>query len=85
MRNTLKHWRILDYGNVPEDTSRMIEYTCMNCDEDSLLPVVGSVMAQMGQGLVFDIGGHAIPAVIQCRHCRKRYSTQTSQQIEAIA
>jgi hypothetical protein len=26
-------------------------------------------MAQLEQGVVFDIGRHALPAVIQCRKC----------------
>jgi hypothetical protein len=63
-------WKIIDRGKVPK-IARQIDLHCCECGHDALIPVVGLAMAQVGQGIVFDIGGHAIPPVIQCRKCRR--------------
>ncbi len=67
------NWRVIDRGGVPEHGSNMVDYTCLNCGVESRLPVLGAAIAQVGQGLVFDTGSFAMPAVIQCRHCRRKY------------
>lgn len=68
----MRRWKILDRGNVPNRAS-MIEYTCPGCDRDAELPVKGMALAQFGGGVVFDVGRHAMPAQIQCPHCRRQY------------
>lgn len=72
MTKKVKAWRILDYGDVPTTTVPSIEFTCLNCMHDSLLPVVGRPIAQLEQGLVFDPGPRAMPRIIQCRFCRAK-------------
>ncbi|WP_316411306.1 hypothetical protein [Mesoterricola sediminis] len=49
--------------------------TCLGCGAEAELPVVGLAIAQIHQGLVFDIGPHAVPKRIQCRRCRRFYET----------
>lgn len=67
-------WKILERGEVPLVGVSTIDYTCPNCEMDARLPVKGLPMAQMcGGGIVFDTGPHAMPAIIQCPYCRKRY------------
>lgn len=74
MGAALKSWRIMDYGEVPSPPSpvQVVEFTCLNCMNDSLLPVVGRALAQCEQGIVFDTGHHAMPRLVQCRHCRRK-------------
>jgi hypothetical protein len=72
----MRNWKVLDFGPMtadPEINHNTIEFTCMNCMKDALLPVIGVVIAQLESGLVFDnLGRHAVPKQIQCPHCRKR-------------
>lgn len=76
-------WRILDRGDVPERAA-VIAYTCTGCDRDADLPVMGLALAQIsGGGIVFDIGPHAMPALIQCPHCRRRY--ELAEKSESVA
>jgi hypothetical protein len=49
----------------------------MNCGHEAELPIMGLAMAQIDTGIVFDIGKHAMPRIIQCRKCRKRYGDST--------
>jgi hypothetical protein len=65
-------WKIIDRGKVPA-LSRTIEFTCTTCGHDAQLPILGLAMAQIEMGIVFDIGIHAMPRLIQCRKCRKQY------------
>ena len=67
-------WKIIDRGNVPRSAARMISFHCCNCGHDAELPVVGLPMAQVGQGIVFDLGRHEAPAIVQCRKCRKVFA-----------
>lgn len=67
-------WKIIDRGKVPE-IARKVSFHCCNCEHDAELPVSGLAVAQIGQGLVFDIGGYAVPLIIQCRKCRRTYET----------
>ena len=63
----VKTWKILDAGGVTKwDTSIELECRCGNA---ARLPVVGRPIAQVGIGLIFDPGTHAIPKTIQCRTC----------------
>jgi hypothetical protein len=66
-------WRVLDYGAVPAPpaTTGSIDFTCTHCGLELKLPVVGRVIAQIGDGLVWDLGPRAMPKVIQCRNCRR--------------
>jgi predicted RNA-binding Zn-ribbon protein involved in translation (DUF1610 family) len=63
-------WNVIDRGEVPEG-ARQVFYTCAGCGRDALLPVVGLVIAQIGSGLVFDVGPCATPKIIKCRKCRR--------------
>jgi hypothetical protein len=65
-------WKILDRGRVPVICSH-VEYMCLGCGREAELPVLGLPMAQIGQGIVFDIGDHAMPKRIECRKCRRRF------------
>ena len=67
----MRTWKIIDRGSVPEQ-ARKAELTCLACGIVATIPVVGIVMAQVGHGLVFDIGEHDTPKVIQCRNCLKK-------------
>ena len=72
-------WKILDYGTVPQ-TARTIPYGGP-CDHEAELPVLGTVIAEAGGGLVFDPGPHALPATIQCRQCKRVYTTAPEEAI----
>lgn len=50
-------------------------YDCPRCGRSALLPVLGRPLAQLGGGgIVFDTDGeYAMPRVIQCRKCRRRF------------
>ena len=67
-------WKIIDRGSVPK-ISNHIEYHCCDCGHDADLPVLGLARAQIGQGVVFDIGKRAVPKIIQCRKCRRRFES----------
>lgn len=70
----VKTWKVLDYGTVLEG-SRAVEFTC-ECGCEAEVPVGGRVLAQIGMGLVFDTTGGALPRTIQCRKCRRIYTTE---------
>jgi hypothetical protein len=67
-------WKIIDRGSVPA-ISNHVDYHCCKCGHDAELPVVGLPMAQVNQGIIFDFGKHAVPKVIQCRKCRRRFES----------
>ena len=69
-------WKIINRGTVPNPAPNTVLYACMGCLREAELPVVGVVLAQLDMGLVFDPGPHAIPRVIQCRHCRRRFEME---------
>jgi len=64
-------WKIIDRGKVPELATH-VDYTC-ECGHEAQMPVMGLPMAQIGNGIVFDLGGHAMPRLIQCRKCRRKF------------
>lgn len=72
MVRNMSKWKIIDRGSVPE-YSGTIPYSCPGCGADSELPVAGMPIAQIGNGVVFDSREHAIPKIIQCRKCRRKY------------
>lgn len=43
---------------------------------ESLLPVAGVPIAQVGMGIVFDTAEKALPVEIQCPWCRRAYTTE---------
>ena len=67
-----KTWKVIEWGDVPEGAP-LHDYTCMGCGREALCPMRGLPLAQIEMGIVFDIGSHALPEVIQCRGCRRRY------------
>jgi len=68
-------WRVLDSPESIPKWTGSIMFSCPRCGKEALLPIVGIVIAQTGDGaLVFDPGDRAIPKVIQCRYCRRRFS-----------
>jgi hypothetical protein len=70
----MRTWKVLKFGPVPENAAK-VEFECPGCEEVALLPVVGHPLAQVGGGIVFDPGRYAIPQEIQCRVCRRRFTT----------
>jgi hypothetical protein len=69
-------WKVIDRGKVPDPAPNEAMLTCLDCGAEAALPVVGIAIAQLHQGLVFDVGEHAIPRAIQCRRCHHRYETE---------
>ena len=68
-------WKILQRGRVQLDAP-MVPYDCPRCGYEALLPILGMPLAQLSEGgIVFDTGDHAMPAEIQCRHCRRRFES----------
>ncbi len=66
-------WDVIDRGDVPLQAQEM-EYDCPGCGRAALIPILGLPIAQMsGGGIVFDPGPRAMPRLIRCRHCRRRY------------
>jgi hypothetical protein len=63
-------WAILDHGKLDKAKAHDVEFTCMKCMRDALLPVNGRVLAQLEEGLIFDTGEHHMPKIIRCPHCR---------------
>lgn len=70
------HWKILDRGTVPETGTNTCLYACMGCGNETELEVVGTALAQINAGLVFDVGPHATPVKIQCRKCRRVFELE---------
>jgi len=50
----------------------MVEFDCPSCGIASNIEVGGKPMAQIGAGIIFDLGGHSMPNTIECPHCRRR-------------
>ena len=69
----MRSWKILDRGGVPEVSANTIEYTCIHCNEDALMPVKGRPLAQIEMGIVFDVGDHAMPREIECPNCHRQF------------
>jgi hypothetical protein len=75
-----KTWKILDLGPVPEG-SKQYPMHCFGCGVEAYIPVVGLPLSQCGGasgygGLIFDIGGHAMPTTIKCRSCGKVFTNK---------
>lgn len=66
-----ERWRILKYGAFDRNLARDVSYTCVACGHDAMLPVIGLPLAQLEQGIVFDVGPRGMPAEIQCPRCRR--------------
>jgi hypothetical protein len=69
-------WKILDRGEVPEPAQYEVDFVCPYCGRAALLPVLGLPNAQVGSGIVFDPGKHAMPTTVQCRKCRRVMTTE---------
>jgi len=74
----MRKWRVLDYGDLCADKAKLVEFRCMNCQRDSLLPVTGLPIAQVESGIVFDSGSHAMPRKTECPHCRHRFEKEAA-------
>ena len=66
-------WDVIDRGAVPLTGTNDIEFDCPGCGREALLPVLGLALAQTAAGVVFDVGEHAMPREIRCRHCRRHF------------
>lgn len=66
MSMRVKTWKILDKGSTALDSD--VELECV-CGNSAMLPVRGTPIAQVGLGLVFDLGPRDMPRKIQCRRC----------------
>ena len=74
----MRTWKILDRGVVPL-SARTMDYECPGCGHSAELPIKGLPIAQLSSGGVIfdnDVDG-ALPRVIQCRHCRRRYERES--------
>lgn len=71
-----KPWKILDRGLVPMTGTNTCLYACMGCGNEAELEVMGTALAQINAGLVFDVGPYAIPVKIQCRKCRRVFELE---------
>jgi len=68
----MRKWKVIDEGMIPDGArAHLIPYMCVNCWRESELPVVGTVLAQIDEGLVFDTGRHHTPDEIKCPWCRR--------------
>ncbi len=70
---TAATWKIIEPGRVPEKGVTVVPFACHGCGHEAELPVLGMPLAQFSGGIVFDVGDHAMPRVIECRHCRRRF------------
>jgi len=68
-----KSWKVLDWGKVNRKFGTKVLIPCDNCGEESTLTVNGLPLAYAAGGLVFDIGGHAMPDKIRCPHCKSTF------------
>jgi hypothetical protein len=79
-------FKVIDRGDVPEvgvdARVQLIPFDCV-CGVEAELPVLGRVIAMTGcgipgqlPGVVFDPGPQAMPRHIQCRRCRRRFTTE---------
>jgi ribosomal protein S27E len=64
----MRTWKILDLGDVPEDSAVTV-LTCVRCGTEAAIPVVGVAIAQVDAGLVFESSPYQTPRMIQCRKC----------------
>lgn len=69
-------WKVIDRGRVPEFAANSVEFSCPGCGWEASLPVLGTPLAQLHSGIVFDRGEHAMPRVIKCRKCRRRFEME---------
>jgi len=78
----VRTWKILDRGKVPL-AAREVSFTCTRCWREAMLPVLGRAEAQVEMGVVFDPAepGYALPKVIQCRKCRRIFSTEEASNV----
>lgn len=68
----MKTWKIIESGPVTENSNKIM-YMCPGCGANAALPVTGRAIAQAQETIIFDIGEHAVPDIIQCRSCRRRF------------
>lgn len=72
----MRRWKVRKWPDRPAHTHE-ISYCCANgCMRESLLPVAGVPIAQVGMGIVFDTAEKALPVEIQCPWCRRAYTTE---------
>ena len=65
-------WKVIRRGAVPLEGAKVAQFTCLNCMHEADLPILGTAIAQVGDGIIFDPGPHAMPAVIECRKCGRQ-------------
>ena len=53
---------VIEWGDGPIPTNTVVvDYTCQVCLREFGLPVVGTAVAQIGTGIVFDVGNQRMP------------------------
>jgi len=77
-RFVARDWTVIDRGEVPEEGAGVVLFTCLECMTESNLPILGTPMAQVEQGIVFDIGAHAMPKIIECPSCNNRLISEAA-------
>jgi hypothetical protein len=73
-RKDVSAWIVRQYGDVDPATAYQADFDCVGCGNEATLPVMGRPLAQLGPGIVFDIGTRAMPAEIQCPKCMRVFS-----------
>lgn len=71
----LLRWVTVEAGESNKKPTRTIDYMCVNCMNESRLDVCGIPIAQIEQGVVFDIGYRWMPKTIRCPHCKSTLTT----------
>lgn len=69
-------WKVINRGLVPDPAPNHAEFACPGCGWEASLPVLGTPLAQLQSGIVFDTGINAMPQVIECRKCRRRFEME---------
>ena len=65
----IKRWKVLKMGIPKAGKLRDVLMACMKCGEESQLALIGSPLAQVDSGFVFDTGPHWMPETVRCPHC----------------
>lgn len=83
VKPNVKTWKVLRWDDEPP-TKRALFLACHLCENDAQIEIGptpgGRIIAALGLGLIFDPADYKppenfMPTEIQCRHCRKIFSS----------
>ena len=65
-----KRWIVIESG--PPENGRLVDVslTCIECGESFDVGIVGTALAQIGRGIVFESGKGWMPKTIRCPNCK---------------